>query len=90
MTQSHDPCDRGRLTTTTILFAIINIFARSTFITDLRLHFVESSVVEPESHHLVGAGAVTRCGSSSGSERSGSDNGIYHGKEFKMTQNVTV
>jgi hypothetical protein len=29
-----------------------------------------------ESHHLVGAGAVTRCGS--GSDRSGSDNGIYH------------
>jgi hypothetical protein len=38
-----------------------------------------------EPHHLVGAGAVTRCGSGSGS-----DNGINHGLEFKMTQNVTV
>jgi hypothetical protein len=41
-----------------------------------------------ELHHLVGTGAVTRCGS--GSEGSGSDNGIYHGQEFKMTQNVTL
>jgi hypothetical protein len=31
-----------------------------------------SSVAEPELHLLVGAGAVTRCGS-------GSDNGIKHG-----------
>jgi hypothetical protein len=30
-----------------------------------------------EPHLLVGAGAVTRCGS--GSDGSGSDNGIYHG-----------
>jgi hypothetical protein len=30
-----------------------------------------------EPHHLVGAGAVTQCGS--GSDGSGSDNGIYHG-----------
>jgi hypothetical protein len=40
-----------------------------------------SSSVEPEPHHLVKAGAVRRCGSS---------NDIYHGKEFIMTQNVTV
>jgi hypothetical protein len=32
-----------------------------------------------EPHLLVGAGAVTRCGSGSGSDGSGSDNGIYHG-----------
>jgi hypothetical protein len=43
-----------------------------------------------EPHHLVGAGAgaVTRSGSSS--DRSGSDNGKFHGCEFKMTQNITV
>jgi hypothetical protein len=43
-----------------------------------------------EPHLLVGvgAGAVTQCGS--GSDGSGSDNGIYHGQEFKMTQNLTV
>jgi hypothetical protein len=39
-----------------------------------------------EPHHLVGAGAVTRCGS----DGSGSDNGSNHGWEFKLTQNVTV
>jgi hypothetical protein len=32
-----------------------------------------------ELHHLVGAGAVTRCGFGSGSDGSGSDNGINHG-----------
>jgi hypothetical protein len=35
-----------------------------------------SSVAEPEPHLLVGAGVVTRCGS--GSDGSGSDNGITH------------
>jgi hypothetical protein len=38
----------------------------------------------------VGVGAVTRCGSGSASDGSGSDNGINLGWEFKMTQNVTV
>jgi hypothetical protein len=37
------------------------------------------SVVEPEPHLLVGAGAVMRCGLGSGSDGSGSDNGIKHG-----------
>jgi hypothetical protein len=36
-----------------------------------------SCVAEPEPHHLAGGGAVTRCGS--GSDGSGSDNGIKHG-----------
>jgi hypothetical protein len=39
---------------------------------------LKSSVAEPERkelHHLVGAGAVTRCGS----DGSGSDSGITHG-----------
>jgi hypothetical protein len=36
-----------------------------------------NSVAEPEPHLLVGAGAVTRCGS--GSDGLGSDNGIEHG-----------
>jgi hypothetical protein len=35
------------------------------------------SAAEPEAHLLVGAGAVTRCGS-------GSDNGIKHGWEWKI------
>jgi hypothetical protein len=38
-------------------------------------YVARASVAEPEPHHL--AGAVTRCGS--GSDGSGSDNGIYHG-----------
>jgi hypothetical protein len=37
---------------------------------------VHCSVAEPEPHLLVGAGAVTRCGS--GSDGSSSDNGIKH------------
>jgi hypothetical protein len=36
-----------------------------------------------EPHLLVGAGAVTRCGSGSGSDGSGSNTGIKHGKELK-------
>jgi hypothetical protein len=45
-----------------------------------------SSVAEPEPHgatsfYGAGAGAVTRCGS--GSDGSGSDSGIKHGKESK-------
>jgi hypothetical protein len=40
---------------------------------------VASSVAELEPHHLVGAGAVTRCGSGSESDGSDSDNGIEHG-----------
>jgi hypothetical protein len=32
----------------------------------------------PSSHQCCGAGAVTRCGSGSGSDGSGSDNGIKH------------
>jgi hypothetical protein len=38
-----------------------------------------------EPHHLVGAGAVKRC--SSGSDGSGSVNGIKHGKELKNDTN---
>jgi hypothetical protein len=37
------------------------------------------SVAEPEPHHLVGAGAVTQCGSGG----SGYENGIKHGWESK-------
>jgi hypothetical protein len=37
-----------------------------------------SSVAEPEPHLLVGARAVTRCSSSSGSDGSSSNNGIKH------------
>jgi hypothetical protein len=39
---------------------------------NLKKRFSAASVAEPEPHHFVGAGAVTRCGS-------GSDNGIKHG-----------
>jgi hypothetical protein len=45
----------------------------------LRKKIVEKSVAEPEPHLLVGAGAVTRCGSGG----SGSDNGIKHSWELK-------
>jgi hypothetical protein len=44
------------------------------------LHIIKvmaPSVAEPEPHHLVGAGAVTRCGS--GSDGSGFENGIKDG-----------
>jgi hypothetical protein len=37
-----------------------------------------------EPHLLVGAGAVTRCGSGSCFDGSGSDNGIKHGWELKI------
>jgi hypothetical protein len=49
------------------------------------LHVASISVLRSRSrkepHHLVGAGAVTRCGSNSGSGSDGSDsdNGIEHG-----------
>jgi hypothetical protein len=39
---------------------------------DLICDYVYDSVAEPEPHHLLGAGAVMRCGS-------GSDNGITYG-----------
>jgi hypothetical protein len=41
-----------------------------------------SSVAEPEPHHLVGAGAVTRCGS-------GSNNGAKHGYQLKNDTKCT-
>jgi hypothetical protein len=50
----------------------------------LKLEYCEGyvlvvSVAEQELHLLVGAGAVTRCSSGSGSDGSGSDNGIKYG-----------
>jgi hypothetical protein len=42
----------------------------------MKFSWVLNSVAEPEPHLLVGAGAVTRCGSGG----SGSDNGIKHSK----------
>jgi hypothetical protein len=59
--------------------ALIIMAYSSTF--QILLNAVLRSRSRKESHYLVGAGAVTRC--SSGSDGSGSNNGIKHSKELK-------
>jgi hypothetical protein len=66
----------------------VNIFPLQHFFYNhcfLFISSLNSSVAEPEPHLLVGAGAVTQCGSGgSDSDSSSSDNSIKHGWELKI------